>query len=162
MNQLEAIYREALENIKNTLDGCGMRQDEEMPLSELLLLRVAREALSAQGGQGTDQVPTKNPITCPHCGSHNNHDEKTCYKQYGDKCPFCEMNLDGCMDCRNAFEVVPPTETQERCPKCKTEVEWVVPPIPGVKPFFQCQDGDCNWISDDDFPVTESKMKGVD
>ena len=56
----------------------------------------------------------------------------------------------------------PPTETQERCPKCKTEVEWVVPPIPGVKPFFQCQDGDCNWISDDDFPVTESKMKGVD
>ena len=115
MTQLEAIYREALENIRKTLDGCGMRQDEEMPLSELLLLRVAREALSAQGGQGTDQVPTKNPITCPHCGSHNNHDEKTCYKQYGDKCPFCEMNLDGCMDCRNAFEVVPPTETQERC-----------------------------------------------
>ena len=51
----------------------------------------------------------------------------------------------------------PPTETQARCPKCKTEVEWVVPPIPGVKPFFQCQDQDCNWISDDDFPVTESK-----
>ena len=51
----------------------------------------------------------------------------------------------------------PPTETQERCPKCKTEVEWVFPPIPGAKPFFQCQDGDCNWMSDDDFPVTESK-----
>ena len=99
MTQLEAIYREALENIKNTLDGCGMRQDEEMPLSELLLLRVAREALSAQK---------------------------------------------------------PPTETQERCPKCKTEVEWVVPPIPGVKPFFQCQDPDCNWMSDDDFPERKS------
>lgn len=57
MTQLEAIYREALENIKNTLDGCGMRQDEEMPLSELLLLRVAREALSAQGGAGMDHPP---------------------------------------------------------------------------------------------------------
>ena len=45
-----------------------------------------------------------------------------------------------------------PEEKPPVCPKCGTEVEWVVPPIPGAHPFFQCQDGDCNWIQDDESP----------
>ena len=160
MTQLEAIYREALENIKNTLDGCGMRQDEEMPLSELLLLRVAREALSAQEEQGTQtyeearicpdcdgygslgHAPDGRLISCESCGGHEDSIGTGVIKAVISPTPTAQE---------------PPTETQERCPKCKTEVEWVVPPIPGVKPFFQCQDPDCNWMSDDDFPVTESK-----
>ncbi len=85
------------------------------------------------------------------------HDDPQCG---ADKVSGTHLDSCGCK-CHGAPQE-PPTETQERCPKCKTEVEWVVPPIPGVKPFFQCQDPDCNWMSDDDFPVTESKMKGVD
>lgn len=43
-----------------------------------------------------------------------------------------------------------PTKADERkCPKCGSETEWVNPPIPNAIPFFQCTDGDCNWISDD-------------
>ena len=98
MTQLEAIYREALENIKNTLDGCGMRQDEEMPLSELLLLRVAREALSAPTAQ---EPPTQKPVKCPKCGGTLNN---------------CGFGTKTCLDCQWVEGVEePPTETQERC-----------------------------------------------
>ena len=208
MNQLEAIYREALENICKTLDGCGMRQDEEMPLSELLLLRVAREALSAQGEQET---PTDfrnagntnfnrpngrpEPPTCPKCGRYEcTSTDLTGLCGDGTyfdpemppiKCQVVNVTLpapqeppnpavgqatsvmaegmvykkgDSSKSPSDPFVNLEPksTETQERCPKCKTEVEWVVPPIPGVKPFFQCQDPDCNWMSDDDFPERKS------
>jgi hypothetical protein len=36
-----------------------------------------------------------------------------------------------------------------KCPKCGTNVEFVVPPIPGAEPFYQCEDGECNWMSTD-------------
>jgi endogenous inhibitor of DNA gyrase (YacG/DUF329 family) len=49
-----------------------------------------------------------------------------------------------------ASEASRQTEDDEsKCPKCGTKVVWVVPPIPKVKPFFQCEDPDCNWLSGD-------------
>ena len=108
MNQLEAIYREALENIKNTLDGCGMRQDEEMPLSELLLLRVAREALSAQGEQGTDDESNLRAACeelkwCYHNGANDHRFEQAW------------QDLFEAMNAPTPTAQEPPTETQERC-----------------------------------------------
>lgn len=118
------------------------------------------ETLSAQGEQGTQtyeearicpdcdgygslgHAPDGRLISCESCGGHEDSIGTGVIKAVISPTPTAQE---------------PPTETQERCPKCKTEVEWVVPPIPGVKPFFQCQDPDCNWMSDDDFPVTESK-----
>ena len=122
----------------------------------------------------------KDLLGCPFCGEIPDFesDVQEVGSYYAVECPGCnaqgpiaEYPDTACdvWDARSKIETEkhesaptptaqkPPTETQERCPKCKTEVEWVFPPIPGAKPFFQCQDGDCNWMSDDDFPVTESK-----
>ena len=136
MTQLEAIYREALENIKNTLDGCGMRQDEEMPLSELLLLRVAREALSAQGEQGTQtyeearicpdcdgygslgHAPDGRLISCESCGGHEDSIGTGVIKAVISPTPTAQE---------------PPTETQERCqPRAGTGVVALSAYVEGV------------------------------
>lgn len=121
----------------------------------------------------------KDLLGCPFCGEIPDFesDVQEVGSYYAVECPGCnaqgpiaEYPDTACdvWDARSKIETEkhesapsptaqkPPTETQARCPKCKTEVEWVVPPIPGVKPFFQCQDPDCNWMSDDDFPERKS------
>ncbi len=121
----------------------------------------------------------KDLLGCPFCGEIPDFesDVQEVGSYYAVECPGCNAQgpiaeypdtVCDVWDARSKIETEkhesaptptaqkPPTETQARCPKCKTEVEWVVPPIPGVKPFFQCQDPDCNWMSDDDFPERKS------
>jgi hypothetical protein len=63
-----------------------------------------------------------------------------------DICEKCHQEVHGVNHEESCDAFTDKPSNEPVCPKCGTRVEWVIPPIPGAKPFFQCEDGDCNWM----------------